>query len=383
MSNSDTTPPATPATTRIRITTSTSTTTTSSPSATRPKTATATTSSDGANSSGMNNHRPRMTRSLSGANVNSVYMKVNVSPSKSSSSKIYITPHTSPISDEHNKLSFQDEPSSVGSQNSSGNQFSNVNREDGDEEWNRMRIETKDDICRYLLAMKEEIRELKQQVASQNEEISQLRGEICLASSKMLMKDHVIVTLRKELVKTQQYQRRYSVVIHGLEKERNESKDSLRDELEKIVQEVDAPNVSMDAVDKFHRNGPQKGSEQELIVRFKSHSAKESFYKARKNLQRQNIKIRPSLSKARKDLLNQGVQYLKESEMSFVGLPNKPHFVMADVHGNIQLKMRQQWKNQLFFTVESLDDIAETIHKVNVTDEHQTYYGDHFSEFEL
>ena len=62
-------------------------------------------------------------------------------------------------------------------------------------------------------------------------------------------------------------------------------------------------------VDKFHRNGRtfNEGKDQELLIRFKTHSAKEAFYRGRKTLPpaRRGIKIRPSLSRKQQKLLKE------------------------------------------------------------------------------
>ena len=79
----------------------------------------------------------------------------------------------------------------------------------------------------------------------------------------------------------QQYTRRYSVVVSGIEKKRGEKFEDLKKEIEGLVEKVQS-STTMEDVDKFHRNGPNRDGEQEVIVRFKSHSAKEAFYRKRK-----------------------------------------------------------------------------------------------------
>ena len=123
------------------------------------------------------------------------------------------------------------------------------------------------------------------------------------------MKDLVIERLRAEVNNLQQYTRRSCVVITGIEKKQNEKHEELKIEVEKIMQKTDS-GVTLDNVDKLHRNGPTRDGNQEVIVRFKTHCDKESFYKGRKKVNDQRIKIRPSLTKENKDLLNSAVEYL-------------------------------------------------------------------------
>ena len=97
------------------------------------------------------------------------------------------------------------------------------------------------------------------------------------------VKDRVSQIMTEELHKLQQYTRRYSVTVAGIEKKRGEKAEDLKKEVEKLVNDVNSSTTMLD-VDKYHRNGPTKEGKQELIIRFKSHFAKEQFYKSRKSL---------------------------------------------------------------------------------------------------
>ena len=113
--------------------------------------------------------------------------------------------------------------------------------------------------------------------------ITNLEGEMRKINVQFVMKDHVISTLRHEVVKLQQYTRIYSVIVTGIEKKHNEKHNDLTREVESLVKESTA-DISMADVDKFHRNSPIKVNRQELIVRFKSHSSKEAFLELEKTL---------------------------------------------------------------------------------------------------
>ena len=82
----------------------------------------------------------------------------------------------------------------------------------------------------------------------------------------------------------------------------------------KLIDECDS-DVSMVDIDKFHWNGTRYGSDQEIIIRLKSHDAKEKFYKKRKSIKRVNdniIKVQPALSSASKLLLKYAKETIKE-----------------------------------------------------------------------
>ena len=115
-------------------------------------------------------------------------------------------------------------------------------------------------------------------------------------------------------------------------------------------------------VDKFHCVGAKKDNKQDIIVRFKSHTAKEDLYRKKKNVRR-GIKIRPSLAPGRKALLDQANQVLDDYYSDRTNLKNPPHFVFADMHGNLKLKMTNKTRNRLFFKFYSITDLCSLIER--------------------
>ena len=184
--------------------------------------------------------------------------------------------------------------------------------------------------------------------------ISRLEGEIQFANSKIFVMDRVSNELRNQLVDAQQYSRRYSCILAGIDKPYNESPQSLKAEVSKVICAANSP-VTLADVDKFHRNGPIDGNKQEIIVRFKSHAAKESFYKERKTIET-TAKIRPSLAPERKRLLNESINFINEVYADS-NMENPPDFVYADVHGNLKLKMSKKTKKGLFFNFNSIEQL--------------------------
>ena len=49
-------------------------------------------------------------------------------------------------------------------------------------------------------------------------------------------------------------------------------------------------------------------------------------------------------------------------------LKTPPHFVMANVHGQIQLKMMKKHEGKIFFPINSMTDLANTIARLNHKD---------------
>ena len=131
-----------------------------------------------------------------------------------------------------------------------------------------------------------------------------------------------------------------------------------------LLQESDTTATLAD-IDKFHRNGPRFDNQQDLLIRFKSHSAKENFYRARKTIKRRGVKVQPSLSAETKSLLNDAKDLVSNYE-GFEDLINPPNFVMADLHGNLWIKFKEQTKdNKMFYKFDSLEKLSATVDQYN------------------
>ncbi len=193
--------------------------------------------------------------------------------------------------------------------------------------------------------------------------VTKLEQQNEINKSTEFVKDRVIDELRAEVDRQQMYTRRYSVNIAGIEKRRGEKPEDLKREVVSIVNEVDS-DVNESDIDKLHRDGPVNGTQQDVIVRFKTHSAKESFYKKRKTLDRRGVKIRPSLSKQRKSLLNEAndvINTYRYKESADHPMYNPPEFVYANVHGDILMKMSIPTKKGLFIKINSIEQMSLAI----------------------
>ena len=103
-----------------------------------------------------------------------------------------------------------------------------------------------------------------------------------------------------------------------------------------------------------------------MIVRFKSHSAKEEIYKNRKNYRTDpDIKIRPSLSQHTRALLKEAQDLIKsyqDEEGNFLSsINNPPDFVFANIHGELQVKMMNRVQKGMFFSFSTLDQLSWVI----------------------
>ena len=189
--------------------------------------------------------------------------------------------------------------------------------------------------------------------------LRRLEAEQIKTESLLFMKDVVSKHLSNRITQLEQYSRRYSVIVKGVPYENKEKFASLKETVNKIIENCDS-ETSVDDIDKFHRNGRPEDGKQDIIIRFKSHSAKESFYKNRKSIQQPaRIKIQPSLSTDRKKLLNVANDLISKFKTN----GNGPDFALPDVHGNLLVKFAKPTVTGLFLRFDSLEQLIYLIHK--------------------
>ena len=288
----------------------------------------------------------RITRGASGATVNSAYMKFHVSTDQSTSVESVSALPDSSLSD------------SLSTSTNTGN-LETILKDDS------LNMELLYDMFR---SNRQQIDMLSRELTQSKGQIAKLERDMEVVHSLLKVKDCVIQGVQGELRRVQQFTRRYSIIIAGIEKtERKESIESLRPKVEDIVSKVTSTTTVAD-IDKFHRNGPAKGTKQDVIVRFKSHSAKEEFYKGRKTLPEElkHVKIRPSLSPDQQALLDEARELLDDYfHGGYVG-ENPPDFVFANVHGEIQLKMKNRSKDGLFITIKDITHFSQILAKASM-----------------
>ena len=104
---------------------------------------------------------------------------------------------------------------------------------------------------------------------------------------------------------------------------------------ELIRKDLKLPNAVAE-IDKLHRLGSKctnRGkTTQDIVVKFKTHSARYDVYDKRK--ESKNLKIRPNLSKYRGDLLYRASKMIEQSD--------PVHFVIANAHGDLKLRLKEK-----------------------------------------
>lgn len=216
----------------------------------------------------------------------------------------------------------------------------------------------------HIEILEKSIESRDEKIKELGERMRKIEGEQMAQKSLDFVRDRVTEELKFQLTELQQYTRRYSVVISGLKTGINE-----KEEIKNIIEKVNS-STKIEDVDKFHRVGPVKEENlQDLIIRFKSHDAKEQFLKKRKNLDRQ-LKVKPSLTYERRKLLEKARNHLESPETNYEEgtMKHYPEFVYADVHGNLKvcLKDSDNPERKQFLKFNSLKDLSFIIDKKNL-----------------
>ena len=205
----------------------------------------------------------------------------------------------------------------------------------------------------------------KGRILNLEKRITHLEGTLMQNNARLTVRDHVVEALRGEVNRLQQFTRRYCVAVTGIDKQKGENPETLREKVLDLVKDVKSTTNEQD-IDKFHRNGPITNvNEQEIIIRFKSHAAKEAFYRARKDLPpaRKEVRIKPSLSQNQKNLLRDAQSFIEQPDIMDNDV-NPVEFVFANLHGEIQMKLKHKFRGSLFVTFNSVQDLARKLQKV-------------------
>ena len=119
----------------------------------------------------------------------------------------------------------------------------------------------------------------------------------------------------------------------------------------------------LSSLDKQHRIGKVKivnGKKlQNIIVRFKSHSARYSVYKVRKKAK--NVKISANLTKRRSQLLTTASNAITNIE--------KVAFCFSNIHGDLMTRLIEPYNGKYVFPFNSLKELSDLLMEMNLIEE--------------
>lgn len=216
-----------------------------------------------------------------------------------------------------------------------------------------------------VIQLLEDSKEKDRKLKKMEDRVLQLEADEMRNASYFSVQRNVSNLLSNRIAQLEQYTRRYSVIVSGIERKAGENKDSLRTEVDSLLQEAGS-TAKVNDVDKLHRNGPRKGTQQDIIVRFKSHEAKEAFYKHRKNIKSRQVWVKPSLSYHNSDLLSKAKELVKGITADAQTYNNPPEFVFANVHGDLQVKLAKNTRDgTMFYSFNSIPNLLEILNKAD------------------
>ena len=163
------------------------------------------------------------------------------------------------------------------------------------------------------------------------------------------------------------YSRRPCTILSRVQKPKKESRENIKTSVLENLQETGLPLEEIERnIDKLHRVGrfDHETQTQPIIVKFRTYSFKEKIYHQWKKLAK-GIKISPSLTKRRSDILQQ-VQHIKEESSN--DSPNEEgivKFAFADAHGTLKIVLTKSYKNRHVFAFDSVLEYFQIINKVS------------------
>ena len=155
----------------------------------------------------------------------------------------------------------------------------------------------------------------------------------------------VIEHLEVKIDSNQQYARRSSLRVHGVECQENETPKDLTKEVKKCYSKLGVPFQSHE-IDRMHRIGKKYSKDgknyQSIIIKFTSWEARKKLYLARPKLFVRGVKKKPAQDIAftiSVDLTQRKYQLLKEAKGA-VENNNNVDFIFADINFNLNIKAK-------------------------------------------
>ena len=210
-----------------------------------------------------------------------------------------------------------------------------------------------------IQSMKDKLLNVEKRLEELENKNKILEEKVVLLESEKAINNNVTKLLSEEVDRLDQYHRRSNIVIANILKPEHETQEELINKVHETLKDLSIPNV-IPEIDKLHRVGKTRernGKQtQDIIVRFRTHTARYQVYDNRKRTT--NVKIRPNLTKKRDKLRYEATELVKDND--------KVHFIFSDAHGDIKVRLNNQFKGKYVFLIKSLEELEELLEKINV-----------------
>ena len=211
--------------------------------------------------------------------------------------------------------------------------------------------------------LKERLKNVENQITAIKDENKLLKARVTVLEDQVGVATNISNVLKTEVERLDQYQRRYNVILKNVALPKKQTQEGDEKFVKNLfTKELNLPDV-YDEVDKLHRLGrPRSGDgdnkkTQDIIVRFKSHSARYKVYDGRKKSK--STKIRPNLTKHRGKLLYLASKFVEELD--------PVHFVFAGEHGDLKLRLKEKTDDdKQYFEFKSMEELKEILQGLEI-----------------
>ena len=210
------------------------------------------------------------------------------------------------------------------------------------------------------MSMEERLSQVENELRLLKSENATLRLRVDVLESKATIASKVADTLAKDLDRLDQYHRRSNIVLKFVDLPKKNTFENDQELVEDLLaKELKIPDAIKD-IDKIHRIGKIRNdrakagkSNQDIIVRFRSHQTRYEVYKQRKKASK--IKIRPNLTKRRSDTLYKAQSLAEKTD----GV----EFVYANTHGDLSVKLSQAINEKTDFGFSTMTELKSFLNE--------------------
>ena len=208
--------------------------------------------------------------------------------------------------------------------------------------------------------LKDKLEKVERRLEEIENKNKKLEEKVVVLESEKAINQNVTRLLSEEVDRLDQYHRRSNIIIANVIKQEHESQEEVTNKINEIIQrDLNLPEV-IPEIDKLHRVGKvreRNGKQtQDIIVRFRTHAARYQVYDNRKRTS--NVKIRPNLTKRRDQLRYEATELVNDN--------NQVNFVYSDAHGDIKIRLNNQFKGKYVYEINSLEELKDILEKINV-----------------
>ena len=219
-----------------------------------------------------------------------------------------------------------------------------------------------------LLEKDKIISALVKRVEINEKRLNSVEGNLIKLKSELFVSQTVSKHLAKQIDNREQYSRRNCILIEGLKIKEKETSNDIENSVKTFLKdqaEIDE-SIITEEFDKAHRVGKIKNGKQSTILRLKSHSLVEKVHRKKKDVKKRGYDLRPSLTRKRMELLQEARDIVEKED--------RIQFVYADIHGNLKVRLKDEFQKRFVFNFNDIEDLSFFLQKISQVE------SEHFDE---